>query len=71
MNAPEREIDVEEAPYRCPGYPLTPLLYLVASLAVAGASALYDWRQALYGVLIVAAGIPVFGIWRAWRRFRR
>jgi len=58
------------ASYRCPGYPVTPLLYLVASLAVAWASVLYDWRQALYGVLIVAAGIPLYGFSR-WVRLRR
>jgi hypothetical protein len=28
------------------------------------ASALHDWRQALYGVLIVAAGAPVFALLR-------
>jgi APA family basic amino acid/polyamine antiporter len=68
---PGGEEDVDEPPYRCPGYPWTPLVYLVASLAVAWASVLYDWRQALYGVLIVAAGIPVYGLWRVWQRLSR
>ncbi len=54
-------------PYRCPAYPLVPLVYLLASLAVAVASALRDWRQALYGVLLVAAGVPVHALWRRFQ----
>jgi hypothetical protein len=48
------------APWSCPGYPFTPLLYLAASLAVAVAAAIHDWKQALHGVLIVVAGAPVY-----------
>ncbi|UCE02731.1 MAG: APC family permease, partial [Candidatus Latescibacterota bacterium] len=52
--------DSVEEPYRCPGYPYTPAVYLLASLGVAYASIVYDWRQALYGLLIVAAGGPLY-----------
>jgi APA family basic amino acid/polyamine antiporter len=52
--------DSVENPYRCPGYPYTPAIYLIASLGVACASVVYDWRQALYGLLIVAAGGPLY-----------
>lgn len=50
--------------YRCPGYPFTPLVYLLAALGVAVSSAFYDWRQALYGVLLVLAGIPIYFVAR-------
>jgi APA family basic amino acid/polyamine antiporter len=56
--------------YRCPGYPVTPVLYLLVALGVAVASAMRDWRQALYGVVVVAAGIPVYALLR-WRQTRR
>ena len=56
--------------YRCPGYPVTPLLYLLVALGVAVASAVRDWRQALYGIGVVAAGIPVYALLR-WRQTRR
>ncbi len=50
------------AAFRCPGYPWTPLLYLVASLAVACSSALYAPRQSLYGLLLVLTGLPVYAL---------
>ncbi len=49
-----------ERPYRCPAYPLTPVLYLIGAAGVAVATMLYDWRQAVYGVLLVSAGIPAY-----------
>lgn len=54
--------------YRCPGYPFTPILYLLVAFGVALASAVRDWRQALYGALVVAAGIPVYALLRLRRR---
>ena len=60
----------DSVPYRCPGYPVTPVLYLLVSLGVAVASAVQDWKQALYGVLIVLAGVPVYAWWQRGRRHR-
>ncbi|ADE15164.1 amino acid permease-associated region [Nitrosococcus halophilus Nc 4] len=53
-------------PFSCPGYPLTPLLYLLASLGVAFASAIHNWEQALYGILLVATGLPLYKLIRRW-----
>ncbi|HXV75526.1 MAG TPA: amino acid permease, partial [Candidatus Polarisedimenticolaceae bacterium] len=50
--------------FRCPGYPLTPALYLVASLTVAVSSGFYDPWGALWGVLLVAAGFAAYVVWR-------
>jgi APA family basic amino acid/polyamine antiporter len=57
-----------EAPaYRCPGYPVTPALYILASLGVAGATAVYrPWWQTLVGTLLLAAGLPLFFLARRW-----
>jgi APA family basic amino acid/polyamine antiporter len=55
-----RRRDPEGTPFRCPGYPATPFLYMVASLGVAGAAAVYDPRAALLGLLLVAAGLPLY-----------
>jgi APA family basic amino acid/polyamine antiporter len=46
--------------FRCPGYPFTPLLYLVASLAVAASSARHDPLEAAKGLLLVGAGVPIY-----------
>ncbi|MFQ5599064.1 MAG: APC family permease [Candidatus Krumholzibacteriia bacterium] len=50
--------------YRCPGYPLTPAIYLLASLGVAFSSVIHDWEQSAYGVLLVLAGLPVYAVIR-------
>lgn len=57
-----RRRDGADAPFRCPGYPVVPAVYLVASLGVALASAIEYPRQSLYGVLIIAAGLPVYAL---------
>jgi len=56
--------------YRCPGYPLTPVVYLLASLAVAVSSAVNEPRQSLYGFLLVMAGFPIYALVRRWLRVR-
>ena len=55
-------------PYRCPGYPLTPLAYLAASLAIVAACAISEPWSALIGLLIVAAGLIVYIPARSSRR---
>jgi APA family basic amino acid/polyamine antiporter len=53
-----------DPPYRCPGYPFTPVAYLAVALIVMGASALNDPREALIGLLLVAAGLPAYALVR-------
>ncbi len=62
----EMESDADP-PYRCPAYPWIPALYLLTALGVAGASAVRDWRQAAYGLLIVCASVPVYALVRRQR----
>lgn len=59
-----RRRDPAGAPFRCPGYPLTPSVYLLASLTVAGASVAGQPRQAAIGVLLIGAGFPLYLLWR-------
>ena len=51
--------------YRVPGWPLTPLAFLVLLLATMALVAAGSPRQALLGSLVVAAGIPVYWLTRA------
>jgi APA family basic amino acid/polyamine antiporter len=53
-------------PFRVPGYPLTPALFIVAAVAIVLNTALARPVQALVGLGIVATGIPAFFVWR-WR----
>lgn len=53
-------------PYRVPGYPWTPLLFVLASVAVVVSSVHSldkDWKFAAV-CSIMAAGIPAFFVWR-------
>ena len=50
--------------FACPLYPLTPVVYLVAALGVAGASVLYDPPGAMWGTGLVLLGIPAYFVAR-------
>jgi basic amino acid/polyamine antiporter, APA family len=56
-----------ERPFRMPGYPLVPALFV----AVAGALLAYtfknDWPNSGYGLLVILAGVPVFLAFAATR----
>ena len=61
-----RKHNIGNGVYRCPGYPVTPLVYLIASIAVTIASAVHEPKNALIGLVIVSAGIPAFFVARKW-----
>jgi basic amino acid/polyamine antiporter, APA family len=55
-------------PYRVPGYPLVPGLFLLASLAMIGNALLTDARNTGVTLAIILAGIPVYYLWGLRRR---
>ncbi len=55
-------------PYRTWGYPLTPLLFLVASLLMLGNSAIQEPIATTVGALVILSGLPV---WWARDRLRQ
>jgi len=61
-----RRPDVER-PYRAFGYPLLPLLYIVAATGILVALLLYATQTAGMGMLIVLIGVPVYFLWRGKR----
>lgn len=64
--APERE-----RPYRTPGYPLVPLIYIALALLLIVDLALLAPLTAGYGYLLVFAGVPVYFLWLRARRFKQ
>lgn len=50
------------------GYPLTPVVFVAASLAVAGHSVLTNPKDAAIGLGVVLAGLPVYAVWARQRR---
>jgi len=57
--------------YRVPGWPVTPLVFLVLLLVTMALVASGSPRQALLGSLVVAAGIPVYWLRQARGGHRR
>jgi basic amino acid/polyamine antiporter, APA family len=52
-----------ERPYRAFGYPLVPLLYIVAAVAIMFVLLLYKTQTAWPGLVIVLLGVPVYWLW--------
>ena len=67
-----REPD-HERPFRCPGYPVVPALFVAASIAMIALSIYNDWteshgRKTLPWIATLIVGLPVYYIWRALPR---
>jgi len=58
-----REPDAER-PFRVPGYPLTPLLFVLAAAAIVANTLFEQPREAGIGLLVVLAGAPAYLVWR-------
>jgi len=57
-----------ERPFRVPGYPVTPLLFVAASAALVVNTITTQPGRASVGLAFVALGAPVFFIWRRARQ---
>jgi APA family basic amino acid/polyamine antiporter len=52
-----------ERPYRAFGYPVVPLLYIVAAAGIMAVLVLYKTQTAGAGIVIVLLGLPVYWLW--------
>jgi len=57
-----------DRPYKAFGYPLIPLLYIVAATGIMGVLLLYETQTAGMGMVIVLLGVPVYLLWRGRSR---
>jgi amino acid transporter len=55
-------------PYRTWGYPVVPIVFLLASVAMLLNAAIRETGSTLFGFAIILLGIPVFYGWQAMRR---
>ena len=53
-----------ERPFRVPGYPWTPMLFIVAAAALVGNTIATQPVRAAVGIGVVLLGLPVYFIWR-------
>lgn len=59
-----RRFPTAPRPFRVPGYPLTPALFILAALAIVANTVVARPMQALAGMGIVLIGTPVYLFWR-------
>jgi APA family basic amino acid/polyamine antiporter len=59
-----RRMRHEHRPFRVPGYPLVPAVFVLASLVMTVLALINDWRTNGAWLLILAAGVPVYYAWR-------
>ena len=52
-----------DRPYKAFGYPVLPLLYIVAALGIMSVLLLYETQTAGWGMMIVLLGLPVYWLW--------
>ena len=57
-------ISVTQQTYRVPGYPLLPALFVAVAAFVVASAVWSNPRNAMLGVVLIAAGIPAFFFWR-------
>jgi formate hydrogenlyase subunit 3/multisubunit Na+/H+ antiporter MnhD subunit len=53
-----------QAPYRTIGYPIVPVLFLLASLAMIGNSLVRQPQLTLFGFGIILSGVPGYYVWK-------
>ncbi len=51
-------------PYRTWGYPLTPILFILAALFISLSSLMNQFRNALTGLVIILLGVPAYFFWK-------
>ena len=57
-------------PYKCPWYPFAPLLFVLATLWIVGNTIITDFKHALYGIALMAFGVPLYFLFRAFDNAR-
>src|SRR4030095_1690775 len=64
-----RRMPGAERPYRTPGYPVVPLIFILAAAYITANTLVATPRQAVAGLGIILLGVPVYAYWA--RKARR
>lgn len=59
-----RETAASEQPFRCPGYPVVPAVFVLSSISMVVLMIVSDPRSTLPWVAVLVAGLPVYWLWR-------
>jgi APA family basic amino acid/polyamine antiporter len=67
-----RRLPDAHRPFRVPGYPVTPLLFVAASAAIVLNALFTQTGRAMIGLAVVLTGAPAYLVWRSrTRRLRK
>jgi len=55
-------------PYRTWGYPVTPILFILAAVFISMNSLINEFRNAVIGLVIILLGVPAYFYWKNKRR---
>lgn len=58
-----RRMPRQKQPYRVWGYPIVPILFSVAALALVGNTLVSEPRESILGLLLILSGVPIYFIW--------
>jgi APA family basic amino acid/polyamine antiporter len=64
----QRGLEVGDLRFRMPGYPVTPLIFILAALYVTLGSVLSNPANALRGTALIVLGVPAYRYWSGRRR---
>ncbi len=53
-----------ERPYRTLGYPLVPALFVIAALLIEVVTLISSPRESVLGIVLIAAGLPFYFLWK-------
>jgi APA family basic amino acid/polyamine antiporter len=59
-----------ERPYRCPMYPIAPLLFVFATIWIVGNTIATDFKHAMSGLALIALSLPLYYLFNAFERTR-
>ncbi len=59
-----KRMGVEKPPYQVPGYPWTPLLFILSAIALVGNTIIAQPADAMKGLAMVLLGVPAYIFWR-------
>lgn len=58
-------------PFRCPMYPLTPLLFVLATMGIVGNTIVTDFKRAMLGLALIAVAFPLYLLFASFEKRSR
>ena len=51
-------------PYKTWGYPITPIIFMLAALYISGTSLISTFKESMFGLIIIFLGVPAYIYWK-------